>query len=451
MFQNLSDRLVLVLNKLKRRGALSAEDVTSALHEVRSALLEADVALPVVKHFIHQVKKRAVGNRVLDSVTPAQMVIKVVHDQLINALGSETIDLSLATTPPAVILLAGLQGSGKTTTSGKLARLLTQKRNKKVLLASLDVYRPAAQEQLRVLGDKIDVPVLPIVDGEQPVDIAKRALKLGRLEGFDVVILDTAGRLHLDDSLMEEVKDIQKIAQPIETLLIADAMTGQDAVAMATAFGSVLSLTGIVLTRIDGDARGGAALSMRHITGCPIKFVGVGENIDQFEIFHPARMADRILGMGDIVSLVEKATEHVAEAEAIKIAQKLESGTIDLTDMEAQLTQMQKMGGLSALVKMMPGANKVNDKMRRGMGFNDGALKKKLAIIRSMTPRERKYPKLLNASRRKRIAAGSGVGIPEINRLLKEFEQMSKMMKRMKKMGKRGTLSKGLSGFLPKV
>lgn len=449
MFQNLSDRLISVFDKLKRHGSLSEEDVTNALREVRIAFLEADVALPVVKDFIQQVKEKAVGQHVLDSITPAQMVVKIVNDQLVEIFGKETVDINLATSPPAVILMAGLQGSGKTTTSGKLARLLTQKRHKKVLLASLDIYRPAAQEQLRVLGAQINVATLPIVDGQQPVDIAKRAIDIGRLEGYDVVILDTAGRSHLDADLMVEVQAVQAVAKPVETLLVADAMTGQDAVTMAKAFGDALPLTGIILTRIDGDARGGAALSMRYITGCPIKFVGVGEKIDQLEVFHPDRMADRILGMGDVVSLVEKAAEHVDEVEAAKVAKKLESGQMDLEDMATQLVQMQKMGGMSSLMNMLPGMGKMKDKIG-DMGFDDKTLRQQLAIIRGMTPRERKYPKLLNASRRKRIAAGSGVVVQDINRLLKQFDSMSKMMKRMKKMGKKGMLRQGLANLLPK-
>lgn len=449
MFQNLGDRLTAVFDKLKRHGSLSEEDVTNTLREVRIAFLEADVALPVVKDFIAQVKEKAVGQDVLDSITPAQMVIKIVSDQLVDTFGKEAVDINLATSPPAVILMAGLQGSGKTTTSGKLARFLTQKRNKKVLMASLDIYRPAAQEQLRVLGAQIDVETLPIIAGQQPIEIAKRALDMGRLEGYGVVILDTAGRLHLDDALMAEVQAIQEVAKPVETLLVADAMTGQDAVTMAKAFGEALPLTGIILTRIDGDARGGAALSMRHITGCPIKFVGVGEKIDQLEVFHPDRMADRILGMGDVVSLVEKAAENVDEAEAAKVAKKLESGKMDLEDMATQLVQMQKMGGMSSLMNMLPGMGKMKDKVG-DMGFDDSTLKQQLAIIRGMTPRERKYPKLLNASRRKRIAAGSGVIVQDINRLLKQFDSMSKMMKRMKKMGKKGMLRQGLSNLLPK-
>lgn len=448
MFQNLSDRLGQVFDKLKRRGTLREEDVTAALREVRIALLEADVALPVVKDFVAAVLEQAVGQEVLKSVTPAQMVIKIVNDQLVETLGSETQALNFATTPPAVFLMAGLQGSGKTTSTAKLAKFLTEKQNKKVLMASLDVYRPAAQEQLEILGQQIAVPTLPIRSADKPAKITKRALEMGRKEGYDVVLLDTAGRLHLDDALMQELEEIKKISNPVETLLVVDAMTGQDAVNIGKSFNEILGITGIILTRIDGDARGGAALSMRAITGCPIKFVGVGEKIDQLDVFHPDRIAGRILDMGDVVSLVEKAAEHIDEEAAEKLQRKMEKGKFDLNDLASQLKQMQKMGGMGQLMNMLPGIGKMKDKISKA-GFDDKAIVHQLALINSMTPKERRYPKLLNASRKKRVAAGSGLEVQAINRLLKQFEGMSKMIKKMKKLGKKGMMRQGMQDFMP--
>lgn len=448
MFQNLSDRLGQVFDKLKRRGSLREEDVTAALREVRIALLEADVALPVVKDFVAAVLEKAVGQEVLKSVTPAQMVIKIVNDQLVETLGSETQALNFATTPPAVFLMAGLQGSGKTTSTAKLAKFLTEKQNKKVLMASLDVYRPAAQEQLEILGQQISVATLPIHSADKPAKITKRALDMGRKEGYDVVLLDTAGRLHLDTALMQELEEIKKLSNPVETLLVVDAMTGQDAVNIGKSFNETLGITGIILTRIDGDARGGAALSMRAITGCPIKFVGVGEKIDQLDVFHPDRIAGRILDMGDVVSLVEKAAEHIDEEEAAKLQRKMEKGKFDLNDLASQLKQMQKMGGMGQLMNMLPGVGKMKDKIAKA-GFDDKAVAHQLALINSMTLKERRYPKLLNASRKKRVAAGSGLEVQAINRLLKQFEGMSKMMKKMKKLGKKGMMRQGMQDFMP--
>lgn len=447
MFKNLSDRLGQVFDKLTRRGSLTEENVTEALREVRIALLEADVALPVVKEFIAKVKEKAIGQEVLKSVTPAQMVIKLVNDQLVEVLGATTADLNLAITPPAVVLMVGLQGSGKTTTTAKLAHYLSQKKKKKVLMASLDVYRPAAQEQLKVLGEQINVATLPIVLDEKPLKITKRALDMGKKEGFDVVLLDTAGRLHLDEPLMQEVKAIKEVGEPIETLLVVDAMTGQDAVNIGKSFHEALTLTGVVLTRIDGDARGGAALSMRTITHCPIKFVGVGEKVDQLEPFHPERIASRILDMGDVVSLVEQAAETINEAEAQKLNKRMEKGKFDLTDLALQLKQMQKMGGMGHLMKMLPGAGKMKEKME-GAGFDDHSIKRQIALINSMTPKERRFPKLLNANRKKRVASGSGLQVQDVNRLLKQFEGMSKMMKKVKKLGKKGLLRVGLQEMM---
>lgn len=446
MFNNLSDKLNSIFSALKKRGALKEEDVTAAMREIRVALLEADVALPVVKEFVNTVKEKAVGQEVIDSVTPAQMVVKIVHDQLVETLGAESAELNLKVTPPAVILMAGLQGSGKTTSSAKLAKFLTDKLNKKVMMASLDVYRPAAQEQLKILGESIDVETLPIVEGQKPLDITKRALKEAKLSAMDVLILDTAGRLHIDDTLMDELIAVHKLAAPSETLLVVDSMTGQDAVNVAKAFHEKLTLTGTILTRIDGDARGGAALSMRQVTGCPIKFAGTGEKVDQFEIFHPDRIAGRILGMGDIVGLVEKAAETADLKESEKLKKKIQKGNFDLGDMESQLNQMLKMGGLGSIMKMMPGMGNMQEKLL-GAGIDDKAIKRQIAIIRSMTPKERKFYKLLNASRKRRIATGAGASVQEINKLVKQYEGMHKMMKKMKKLGKKGMLRGGLEGL----
>lgn len=449
MFENLGDRLSRIFSSLTGKGALKEEDVSAALREIRVALLEADVALPVVKSFTESIKEKAVGQEVLDSVTPGQMVVKIVHDELVSLLGSETADINLATTPPAVILMAGLQGSGKTTSSAKLAKWLSTKKKKKVMMASLDVYRPAAQEQLQTLGERIEVATLPIVAGEEPLAITKRALKQAKLEGVDVLILDTAGRLHVDETLMEEVKAVHKAAKPVETLLVADSMTGQDAVTVARSFHEQLPLTGIVLTRVDGDARGGAALSMRQVTGCPIKFVGLGEKVDQFDLFHPDRIANRILDMGDVVGLVEKAAETLDKNEAEKLNKKLQKGTFDLNDMASQLRQMLKMGGMSGLVGMIPGLGKFKDKLPTA-GEGDQVVKRQIAIISSMTPKERRYYKLLNASRKRRVAAGSGSTVQEVNQLLKQYEGAMKMMKKVNKLGKKGLLRQGLGGLLPK-
>ena len=446
MFESLTQRLNSVFDKLKSRGALSEADVDSALREVRVALLEADVALSVAKEFIQSVREKAVGEEVLSSVTPGQMVIKIVHDQLVALLGSEAADISLEVTPPALVMMVGLQGSGKTTSTAKLALHLQKKRNKKVLMASLDIYRPAAQEQLAILGRDYEIAALPIIEGQRPLEIAKRAEEVGRLEGYDVVLLDTAGRLHIDDALMTELKSITNALPICETLLVGDAMTGQDAVNMAKAFHEQLTLTGIILTRIDGDARGGAALSMRSITGCPIKFVGVGERPDQFEAFHPDRMANRILDMGDVVTLVEKAAENLDQAQAEKLAKKVQKGRFDLNDLSAQLSQMSKMGGLGAVAKMLPGVGKMQSQMAAA-GLDDKMVSRNQAVISSMTPKERRDPKVLNGSRKRRIAAGAGVEVPDVNRLLKQFKDMQTMMKRMNKMGEKGLKRHGLASL----
>ena len=446
MFETLSGRLGGILDRLRGRGALSEADVKAALREVRIALLEADVALAVVKKFIEEVYEKAIGQDVVQSITPGQMVIKIVHDHLVEMLGGEVEPLNLSAPSPLVYLMAGLQGSGKTTSTAKIARLLHEKHAKKVLMASLDIYRPAAQEQLAALGRQVGIETLPVIEGDGPLEITKRALAAGRLQGFDVIMLDSAGRLHIDDALMAEIQAVKAEANPLETLLVADAMTGQDALAIAQAFQDKVGITGIVLTRVDGDARGGAALSMRAVTGCPIKLMGVGEKLDQLEVFQPARIAGRILDMGDIVSLVERATEVISTDYASKMAEKMQGGVFDLNDMATQLEQMMKMGGLSSILKMMPGINKMKGEIFQ-TGMDDKALHRQLAIIRSMTLKERRDHRLLNASRKRRIAAGSGVSVVDINRLVRQFQQMQHMMKQMGKMGKGGLMRHGLKGL----
>ncbi len=446
MFQSLSKRLTGVLDKLRARGALTEADVTTALREVRIALLEADVALPIVKQFIEGVREKAIGQDVIKSITPGQMVVKIVSDHLIEMLGTKAEEINLAATPPAVLLMVGLQGSGKTTSTGKLAKYLKEKLNKKVLMASLDVYRPAAQLQLETLGKQLAIETLPIVAGDPPIKITERALKAAKEQGMDVLLLDTAGRLHIDQELMDEVIAVRQISNPIETFLVADAMTGQDAVTIAREFNEKVGVTGIILTRLDGDARGGAALSMRSVTGCPIKFMGMGEKLDQLEPFHPERIASRILDMGDIVSLVERASELVDQEEAERLAKKMQKGSFDLNDMEKQLESMLKMGGFGGIMGMLPGVGKIKDKMDE-MGVDDRLIKRQIAIIRSMTKQERRNHKILNGSRRKRIAAGSGTQVQDVNRLIKQFEQMQGMMKRLGKMGKTGLMRGGLKGL----
>lgn len=446
MFQTLSSRLTGVLDRLRGRGALTEADVVAALREVRVALLEADVALSVVKQFVEEVREKAVGQDVIHSITPGQMVVKIVHDHLVTMLGGTAEPINLAAPAPMTIFMVGLQGSGKTTSTGKLARVLEQKHKRKVLMASLDVYRPAAQEQLEVLGKQLSIATVPIVQGEKPLAITQRAMSMARLQGFDVVLLDSAGRLHIDEEMMNEAAAVKAAANPIETLLVADAMTGQDAVTVAKTFHEKIGVTGIILTRVDGDARGGAALSMRTVTGCPIKYMGVGEKLDQFEAFQPERIAGRILDMGDVVTLVEKAAEVIDEAAAEKAMAKMQKGRFDLTDMLDQLLQMQKMGGLGGVMGLLPGIGRMKDKMQEA-GLNDRTILRQMAIIRSMTKKERKDFHLLNGSRKRRVAAGSGTEVPEINRLLKQFQEMQKMMKRMGKMGKGALLRNGIKGL----
>ncbi|HEU5047626.1 MAG TPA: signal recognition particle protein [Rickettsiales bacterium] len=449
MFNSLSTKINGVLNKLRGRGALTEADIDEALREVRIALLEADVALPVVKQFTQSLKEKAVGAEVVKSISPGQMVIKLVQDHLTELLGSESAELNLAATPPVVILMAGLQGSGKTTSTGKLALRLKNRMGKKILLASLDVYRPAAQKQLEVLAQQAGVGSLPIVEGEKPEAIARRALTTGKQEGYDIIMLDSAGRLHIDDELMDELKNVKQIANPLETLLVADALTGQDAVNIARQFHEKIGVTGIILTRLDGDGRGGAALSMRSITGQPIKFAGVGEKLTDFEEFHPARIASRILDMGDVVSLVERAVENIDKEEAEKMAAKFQEGSFDFDDLLSQLRNMKKMGGLGSLMGMLPGIGKIKDKMGEA-NIDENILAKQEAIIMSMTKKERKNPKLLNGSRKLRIAKGSGTTVQDVNKLFKAWQQMEGMMKQMRKLGKKGFLrSGGLKNFLP--
>ena len=434
MFDALSDRLGNVFDRLKGKGSLSESDVNAAMREVRIALLEADVAVEVVKSFIDGVKERAVGQEVTKSVTPGQQVIKIVNDNLIEMLGKEPAWIELNAVPPVPILMIGLQGSGKTTTAAKIASRLTRRDKKKVMMASLDVTRPAAREQLRVLGEQIDVSTLPMAEGETAVSIAKRAMAASRLQGYDVVILDTAGRVTVDQGLMDEIKQISEITNPAEKILVADALTGQDAVTTAKNFHQNVGVTGIVLTRMDGDSRGGAALSMRSVTGVPIKAVGTGEKLENLEDFHPERVAGRILGMGDVVSLVEKAAETIEVEEAEKIALKMQKGQFDFNDMLTQLQQVSKMGGLGGVLAMLPGVGKLQKQMASA-GVDDKSIARQVAIIQSMTAQERKSPKLLNASRKRRVASGSGTTAQEINRLLKQQMEMARMMKKVGKMG----------------
>ncbi|HET9618702.1 MAG TPA: signal recognition particle protein [Pseudolabrys sp.] len=446
MFDSLSEKLGGILDRLTRRGALTEADVDAALREVRRALLEADVALDVARDFVERVKKDAVGVTVMKSVTPGQLVVKIVHDELVKTLGggegqTSSVGIDLNAAPPVAVMMVGLQGSGKTTTTAKVARRLTDRQNKKVLMASLDVRRPAAMEQLAVLGRDAQVDTLPIVEGQSPPQIARRAIEAARLGGYDVVMLDTAGRTTLDDAMMAEAAEVKNAVNPHEVLLVADALTGQDAVNLARSFDQRVGLTGIVLTRVDGDGRGGAALSMRAVTQKPIKLIGVGEKLDALEDFDPSRIAGRILGMGDIVALVEKAAANIDQEKAMRAAEKMRKGQFDLLDLREQLTQMQKMGGMGGLLGLMPGVAKMKSQIQNA-GLDDSLLKRQIAIIDSMTPQERRNPDLLKHSRKKRIAAGSGTNAEQINKLLKMHRGMADMMKMMGGgAGKRGPLA----------
>jgi signal recognition particle subunit SRP54 len=445
MFDSLSERLGGILDRLTRRGALSEADVDAALREVRRALLDADVALEVVRDFSDQVRRHAVGVEVVKSVTPGQLVVKIVHDQLVATLGDIASPIDLNAPAPVAIMMVGLQGSGKTTTTAKLAKRLTEQMRQKVLMASLDVRRPAAMEQLAVLGRQVSVETLPIVEGQGPAQIAQRALQAARLGGHDVVLLDTAGRTTLDDAMMEEAAQVKRSANPHEVLLVADSLTGQDAVNLARAFNEKVGLTGIVLTRIDGDGRGGAALSMRAVTGKPIKLVGTGEKLDALEDFHPGRIADRILGMGDIVSLVEKAAATIDAEKAMRAAERMRKGAFDLTDLREQLLQMQQMGGMSGLMGMLPGVAKMKNQLASA-NLDERVLKRQVAAIDSMTMQERRHPDILKASRKKRIAAGSGIKVEDVNRMLKMHRTMADVMKAMGG-GKRGPMA-GIANML---
>jgi signal recognition particle subunit SRP54 len=450
MFENLSDKLSGVFGKLTKQGALSEEDVSAAMREVRVALLEADVSLPVARDFVKSVQEKAQGQAVTKSVTPGQQVVKIVHDELVRTLaGDARLEDMKIDSPPAPILMVGLQGSGKTTTTAKIAKRLKEREGKRVLMASLDTRRPAAMEQLAVLGGQVGVDVLPIVPGQDAVTIAKRAKQQATLGGYDVVMLDTAGRLSIDDELMDEVAAVRDATRPHETLLVVDGLTGQDAVRTAENFDGRIGISGVVLTRMDGDGRGGAALSMRAVTGKPIRFVGAGEKMDALEEFHPERVAGRILGMGDIVSLVEKAQETLEAEAAERMMKRFQKGQFNMNDLKGQLEQMIKMGGMQGMMGMLPGMGKVSKQMDEA-GFDDRMLRRQIALIDSMTKKERRNPDILQASRKKRIAAGAGLEVQDLNRLLKMHRQMADVMKKMGGMGKKGLLRGGLGALLGK-
>lgn len=448
MFENLSDRLLKTIKNLRGQGRLTEDNIKDALREVRMALLEADVALPVIKEFIGRVRERAVGREVLQSLTPGQVLVKIVHEELVKVMGEANEELDLRAQPPAVILMAGLQGSGKTTSVAKLARWLQEKRQKKVMVTSCDVYRPAAIHQLKTLADEVGVEFSPSDPDQRPVDIARHGLDAARRRHLDVLIVDTAGRLHVDEAMMEEVRQLHAALKPVETLFVVDSMTGQDAANTARAFHEALPLTGVVLTKADGDARGGAALSIRHITGKPIKFLGVGEKTTALEPFHPDRIASRILGMGDVLSLVEEVERQVDKEKALQFAEKLKKGKgFDLEDFREQLEQMMKMGGLTGLLDKLPGMSGMPQGVKNQV--NDKEVRHLVAIINSMTPRERRFPDIIKGSRKRRIAAGSGTQVQEINKLLKQFTQMQKMMKKMSKGGGMARMMRDLKGKLP--
>ncbi len=450
MFENLSERLSGVFDRLTRQGALSEDDVKTALREVRVALLEADVSLPVARDFVKKVQEQATGQAVTKSVTPGQQVVKIVHDALVDVLRGEGDPGKLKIdNPPAPILMVGLQGGGKTTTTAKIARRLTEKEGKRVLMASLDVYRPAAMEQLAILGRQIGVDTLPIVPGQKPVDIARRAKQQAALAGYDVYILDTAGRLHIDETLMQEVEDVRNVVEPRETLLVVDGLTGQVAVEVAEEFDAKIGITGVVLTRMDGDGRGGAALSMRAVTGKPIRFVGVGEKMDALETFEPERIAGRILGMGDIVALVEKAQETIEAEQAEKMMRRMAKGRFNMNDLKLQLEQMLKMGGMEGMMGMLPGMGKMAKQVQQA-GIDDRMIRRQIALIQSMTKKERANPQILQASRKKRIAAGAGLEVSELNKLLKMQRQMADVMKKMGRMGKGKMLKQAMKGMFGK-
>ena len=441
MFENLSNRLQAVFSSLKKTGSIDETALETAMRDIRRALLEADVSLDVAKKFISEVKQKAIGQEIIRSISPGQMIIKLVNDELINILGSDTAVINIDGKKPASIMLVGLQGSGKTTSIAKLANFIKIKFDKNILLVSLDVNRPAAFEQLQTLANNIDIEVLPKVENQTPQNIAKRAIAAAEINNIEVILFDTAGRTSIDENLMEELKDLENIINPIETLLTLDSMTGQDTINVAKNFSKKINLTGSILTRIDGDARGGAALSLRMTTGCPIKFIGNGEKIDDLEIFHPDRIANRILDMGDVVTLVEKAAENIDQLEAEKMAERLQQGEFDLNDLLSQINQMKKMGGISSMLKFIPGMKSLGDKANN---VSDDAIKKQEAIILSMTKLERRKPKMINSSRKKRIAQGAGTVVSEVNRILKQHRKMADMMKKISKKGMSGLQDLGL-------
>ena len=441
MFENLSNRLQDVFSSLKKTGSIDETALDLAMRDIRRALLEADVSLEVVKKFISEVKQKALGQEIIQSISPSQMIIKLVNDELINILGNDTATINIEGKKPASLMLVGLQGSGKTTSIAKLAKFIKSKYNKNILLVSLDVNRPAAFDQLQKLAHDIDIEILPKVENQSPENIAKRAIAAAEINDIDLILFDTAGRTSIDDNLMQELKELESIVEPIETLLILDSMTGQDAINVAKNFSDKIKLTGSILTRVDGDARGGAALSLKMTTGCPIKFIGNGEKIDDIEIFHPDRIANRILDMGDVVTLVEKAAESIDHQEAEKMAERLQQGEFDLNDLLSQINQMKKMGGISSMLKFIPGMKNLGDKANT---VSDDAIKKQEAIILSMTKLERRKPKMINSSRKQRIAKGSGTVVSEVNRILKQHRKMSDMMKRVSKKGMSGLQDLGL-------
>ncbi len=441
MFENLSNRLQDVFSSLKKTGSIDETALDSAMRDIRRALLEADVSLEVVKKFISEVKQKALGQEIIQSISPSQMIIKLVNDELINILGNDTATINIEGKKPASLMLVGLQGSGKTTSIAKLAKFIKSKYSKNILLVSLDVNRPAAFEQLQKLAYDIDIEILPKVENQSPENIAKRAIAAAEINDIDLILFDTAGRTSIDDNLMQELKELESILEPIETLLILDSMTGQDAINVAKNFSDKIKLTGSILTRVDGDARGGAALSLKMTTGCPIKFIGNGEKIDDIEIFHPDRIANRILDMGDVVTLVEKAAENIDHQEAEKMAERLQQGEFDLNDLLSQINQMKKMGGISSMLKFIPGMKNLGDKANT---VSDDAIKKQEAIILSMTKLERRKPKMINSSRKQRIAKGSGTVVSEVNRILKQHRKMADMMKRVSKKGMSGLQDLGL-------
>ena len=441
MFENLSNRLQDVFSSLKKTGSIDESALDLAMRDIRRALLEADVSLEVVKKFISEVKQKALGQEIIQSISPSQMIIKLVNDELINILGNDTATINIEGKKPASLMLVGLQGSGKTTSIAKLAKFIKSKYNKNILLVSLDINRPAAFEQLQKLAYDIDIEILPKVENQSPENIAKRAIAAAEINDIDLILFDTAGRTSIDDNLMQELKELESIVEPIETLLILDSMTGQDAINVAKNFSDKIKLTGSILTRVDGDARGGAALSLKMTTGCPIKFIGNGEKIDDIEIFHPDRIANRILDMGDVVTLVEKAGENIDHQEAEKMAERLQQGEFDLNDLLSQINQMKKMGGISSMLKFIPGMKNLGDKANT---VSDDAIKKQEAIILSMTKLERRKPKMINSSRKQRIAKGSGTVVSEVNRILKQHRKMADMMKRVSKKGMSGLQDLGL-------